>query len=107
MKIDDLILRCYAEQDTDGTWFAICLDLNLYARGDSFEEVRVKLNKLTTCYLKEAYERDSVYFSDLIPRRAPAYFWARYYLAKCFKMIHRSLASKQDFNMPLPFVPAF
>lgn len=105
MKINDLVLRCYAEHEKDGTWFAICLDLNLYARGDSYEEARTKLNKLSICYLREAIEKDSEYFTDLVPRRAPLAFWARYHYAKIMSLIHRQ-SSKHKFTMPLPLVPA-
>lgn len=105
MKINDLVLRCYAERERDGSWFAICLDLNLYARGDSSEEARVKLNKLAICYLKEAIEKDSEYFSDLVPRRAPFGFWTRYLYAKLMSLIHHQ-SSKHEFTMPLPLVPA-
>ena len=106
MKIDDLVLRCYAEQEKDGTWFAICLELNLYARGDSYAEARTKLNKLTSCYLKEAIEKDSQYFGDLVPRRAPLSFWARYICLKTLHRIFRHMTSKQEFTLPVPLVPA-
>ncbi len=106
MKINDLVLRCYAEQEKDSTWFAICLDLNLYARGDSYEEARTKLNKLAICYLREAIEKDSEYFEDLVPRRAPIGFWTRYMCAKMMSLIAHRLPSKHEFTMPLPLVPA-
>lgn len=105
MKVDDLILRCYAEEDEDGSWFAICLDLNLYARGDSFSEARLNLNKLTRSYLSEAVNKHAEYIGDLIPRRAPIYFWLRYYFIRALSSIHR-LTSKHEFKMPLPLAPA-
>lgn len=106
MKVTDLILRGYAEREKDGTWFTICLDLNLYARGDSYEEARTKLNKLVICYLKEAVEKDSQYFSDLVPRRAPLGFWTRYLCIKAIGLITPKLTSMHEFTLPLPLVPA-
>ncbi len=41
-----LHLRCYAERDDDGSWFALCLDLNLYARSDTAKEVTNKLHEI-------------------------------------------------------------
>lgn len=105
IKLGELVLPCYAEQESDGSWFAICLELNLYARGDNFQEARSKLNRLIRAYLQEAVSKHADYISDLIPRRAPFYFWARYYLIKALSSIHR-LASKQEFKLPLPVVPA-
>lgn len=74
--------RCYAERDSDGTWFAMCLDLNLYARGESLREVRESLDRVVRQYVSEAYGKDRAYLSDLVPRRAPMYFFARYYLKR-------------------------
>ena len=74
-----LHLRCYAERDDDGSWFALCLDLNLYARSDTAKEVTSKLHEIVADYVNEAFNVDSAYATQLIPRRAPAYFWVRYY----------------------------
>lgn len=107
LKADELILRCFAEQDPqDGTWFAMCLDLNLYARGDSYAEVRRKLHDVIVAYLKDAIvgaERDHV--GDLIPRRAPLYFWFRYACIWCRSKLHQ-LTTARRFKETLPLVPA-
>jgi predicted RNase H-like HicB family nuclease len=103
MKPADLVLRCYAEQD-DGSWFAICLDLNLYARGDSYEEVRDKLFKLIAGYVKEALA-DVDYFDDLVPRRAPLSFWLRYACLWCESKIHQARSAIR-FTLLMPLVPA-
>lgn len=72
-----VVLRCYAERDDD-SWFAICLDLNIYARGDTFDAARVDLMNQTKQYIQEAVTVDYEHFHDLIPRRAPARFWLKY-----------------------------
>ena len=79
MKLNDLILRCFAERDNDGTWFVMCIDLNLYARDDSFEAARKKLHIFIKDYLNDAV-KDPYHFDDLVPRKAPFYFFVRYYL---------------------------
>lgn len=83
MKPNELILRCYAEERSDGDCFAICLDLNLTAHAASFEEARGKLNALIRDYLEEALGKDKEHMQDLIPRSSPFYFWARYWYL-CF-----------------------
>ena len=83
LKLRDLVLRCYAEQEADGTWFTICLALNLYARGDSYEQARQKLHSVIAAYLRDAVTVDSEHIGDLIPRPAPLYFWLRYAFIWC------------------------
>lgn len=106
LKPNQLVLRCFAERDQDGSWFTMCLDLNLYARGDSYEHARKKLHSVIVAYLKDALagpEKD--YISDLIPRPAPLYFWLRYaFIWCCVKL--RNVTNKRKFREFLPLVPA-
>jgi hypothetical protein len=53
MKPSDLIVRCYAEQVGD-QWQAFCLDLSLAAQGDTFAEVKDKLDAMVAEYLPRA-----------------------------------------------------
>lgn len=85
MRPQSLVLRCYAEQETDGSWFAICLDLNLYARGDDAQEARGKLHDFIVHYVRTALSSDKEYIGDLLPRRAPIGFWAKWYY---FRFLH-------------------
>lgn len=105
MNVGALVLRCYAERDRDGTWFAMCLDLNLYARGDTFDEARTKLDGILHGYIRDALTIDKQYIADLVRRPAPVYFWMRYWLARCLHRIHRARCNK-EFSLPLPVVPA-
>lgn len=106
VKLKSLVLRCYAEKDQDGSWFTLCLDLNLYARGDSFEHSRQKLHSVIVSYLKDAIAGpEKEYFGDLVPRRAPLYFWMKYfYILCCVKL--RDVTSVRRFIEALPLVPA-
>jgi len=105
MKLNDLVLRCYAEKDGDGTWFAMCLSLNMYARGDNFEQARRKLHSAIASYLKDALTKDAEYVGDLVPRAAPLYFWMRYaYIWLCVKV--RDATTVRKFKEAFPLVPA-
>ena len=105
MKLERLILRCYAERDSDGTWFAMCVDLNIYARADNFVQVKGKLRGFVVDYVREALTRDADYIESLIPRRAPFVFWLRYLRAVLFTKLHQ-VATQKRFRLPLPLVPA-
>ena len=105
LNLRNLVLRCYAEKEADGTWFTICLSLNLYARGDSFEQSRHKLHAVISAYLRDALTVDSEFVGDLIPRRAPLYFWLRYAFIWCCVKI-RDVATVRKFKEVLPLVPA-
>lgn len=105
VKPKELVLRCFAELEGDGTWFAMCLDLNLYARGDSMDEARRKLHTLIGSYLKDALTVDKQYIGDLMPRHAPIYFWFRYFFIWCLVRLHR-VTRAVKFKEALPLVPA-
>jgi hypothetical protein len=88
MKPIDLKLRCYAEQEENTTWFAICIDLNLAAQADTFEEVRAKLHTMVRDYVMEALTVDAQHIEDLIPRKAPWPFLLRYYRLTLLERFH-------------------
>ena len=105
MKLSDLVLRCYGEREDDGSWFAICLDLNIYARGKSAEEVKARLRTFIGEYLTEAVTKDREHFSDLVPRSAPFFFWWRYFRIWCYIKAHKTARDLMKFKLPLPMVP--
>ncbi len=71
MRPADLKMRCYLEPQRDGLWFAVCIDLNLSAIGDSQDQAKHKLHDQIRDYIEEALTDDSAFFSDLVPRPAP------------------------------------
>lgn len=89
MRLRDLKIRCFAEREGDGTWFAMCLQLNLYACGDSLAEAKRKLHEVIVSYMRDALTEDVQYIDDLIPRRAPLYFYFRYAFISCRVLIMR------------------
>lgn len=110
MKTSDLVLRCYAEREQDGTWFAICLDLNLAVQADSAKAAKAKLHAQIVQYVKDALTVDREYFSDLLPRRAPIGFFVRYYFIKTLCALRGfdrgRKSAKRVFKENLPVVPA-
>jgi hypothetical protein len=106
MKAQDLKLRCYAAQERDGSWYVVCLDLCLFASGDSFLEVRNKLHILIKDYIAEALTTDRDHIDSLIPRRAPLSSFIYYYYLKFLNKIrhHQDKFSKVFFEA-LPLCP--
>lgn len=108
MKAKDLVLRCYAEQERDGTWFTMCVDLNLYSRGDTLHEAKHKLHAVIRDYVLEALTKDQQYAADLLPRPAPLLFWLRYWLIalSCKFNDAKRDRTRRRFSEPLPMIPA-
>lgn len=108
MRPDDLILRGYTVLDGD-SYFSICLDMNVYARGDSPDEAEDKCLQFVCEYLNEAFDEDKESFSDLVPRRAPVGFWMRYRLMRIWGMVLHAIRQRNGnnnhtgpFKKPLP-----
>lgn len=110
MKPSNLILRCYAERERDGSWFAICLDLNITAQADTAKEAKEKLHMQIIRYVREALTVDKQYIESLMPRRAPTAFFLRYYFLRLLCALRGRHQPKRDakriFNEHLPVVPA-
>jgi hypothetical protein len=110
MRIDDIVLRCYAERERDGSWFAICLDLNLAVQADSPKEAKAKLHAQIAQYVREAFTSDKEYIGDLLPRKAPLSFFLRYYFIRAIcamrGMPRHSTSPKRIFNEHLPLALA-
>jgi predicted RNase H-like HicB family nuclease len=110
MKSNDLILKCYAEQE-EGVWVAVCLDFNLAAQADSYQEVKAKLESMISFYVKEALTIDVAYADQLLNRRAPLTSWIKYYSIVLRNFIHEyihiALNNKHfTFNEIIPMRPA-
>ncbi|MGH8490532.1 MAG: DUF1902 domain-containing protein [Gammaproteobacteria bacterium] len=79
MKPTQLLLRCYAER-VGNQWQAFCLDLSLAAQGDTFIEVKEKLEAMVAEYVYDALAgEDREYAEQLLARRAPPRDWLKYY----------------------------
>ncbi len=100
MKLNQLLLRCYAEPD-GGVWIAVCVDLSLAVQGDSFEEVRRKLDEQIKAYVYEALSEDREYAEQLLARRSPWQDWLKYYLIR-WQNFSPFKAMAKTFKDPLP-----
>lgn len=107
MKPNQLTLRCYAEKLSDGQWQAFCLDLCLAAQGESFADVRKKLNDMTREYVYDALAgKDKEFAFKLLRRRAPLQYWVRFYFLLSLQkigMVKDGMA--RLFCPPIPLEP--
>ncbi len=79
IRTKDLILRCYANKHGD-QWQAFCIDYSLAAQGDSFQEVKYKLERMMSDYVYDALAgEDREFVGQLLTRKAPFSQFATYY----------------------------
>jgi predicted RNase H-like HicB family nuclease len=101
MNPKQLIIKCYAEHE-EGVWVALCLDFNLAAQGDSFEDAKIKLEAMIAEYVYDALMgEDKIYASQLLSRRAPLSAWLKYYMMKFMNITCHSANHIFDETMPL------
>lgn len=101
MNPQQLIVKCYAEQESD-CWVALCLNFNLAAQGDSFEEVKTKLEAMIADYVYDALVgEDKPYAAQLLLRRAPFSSWLKYHFLKLKIALFHSAEQVFDETMPL------
>ena len=105
MRPEDLILRCFAERTGD-QWQAFCVDLNLAAQADTFEEAREKLEAMARDYVCDAtIGEDREYAEQLLSRKAPPSIRMRHSWYKTlFRLFHwkRQLERHPIFTQALP-----
>jgi len=105
MKPRELKLKCLAEEKAE-YWQAFCLDLNLAVQGDSFDEVKKKLEHMIASYVYDALVgEDKEFVSQLIPRRAPISVWFKYYRASFMHRVFKTIDGITTFIEPIPLVP--
>jgi len=71
------ILRGYIEQTGEEVYFAICLTINVCARGRSMAEAQNSLTDAVGLYLEGAVKDGDL--EQWVPRRAPLYHYLRYW----------------------------
>lgn len=103
MKPCKLFVRCFARVK-DGQWQAFCIDFDLAAQGDSFEDVRAKLEDQIVEYVNDALVgEDREHAAYLMTRKAPLSLRLAYHLGGLF----HSFSKTKDgicraFMEPLP-----
>lgn len=106
IRTQNLMLRCYANKDGD-QWQAFCIDLCLAAQGDSFLEVKHKLDLMMTEYVYDALAGEDREFADqMLNRKAPLSQIATYH---GIRIMHRIGLFRDDlhklFKEPIPLIP--
>ena len=99
----NLILRCYAHGIHGGRWYGVCLDLNLAAEADSFNELKQKLYEMISSYFScvlDTNDKDSI--PSLLSRKAPLMDWIKYYLI-CLRVSIKKLPNIIAFKELIPF----
>lgn len=103
MKPADLILRCYGYRRKDGTWYAVCIDLNLDAEGQSVKDIKRSLNHAIHGYLETIAEvNDGDSFVHLIRRPSPLKDRILYQAIRLVHSVRRAVA----FTEAVPIHPA-
>jgi hypothetical protein len=83
MRPQDLTLRCYAEQEGECLWVAVCIDLCLAAQGSSYREARRRLISQINVYVYDAMVgEDRAYAYQLLRRKAPLWQQIKYHLIR-------------------------
>jgi len=106
IQAKNLMLRCYANKRGD-QWQAFCIDLCLAAQGDSFKEVKHKLDQMMLEYVYDALAGEDREFAEqLLSRKAPLSQIATYH---CIALMHRVGLLRDGihklFKEPMPLVP--
>jgi hypothetical protein len=106
MKTYQLIVRCYAISD-EGQWIAFCLDFDLAAQADNFEQAKAKLENMIKDYVFDALVgEDKDYAKQLLSRKAPLLEWLKYYFYLFrYRFSHAKKGWYRQFNEPLPLTP--
>ncbi|HEX5960976.1 MAG TPA: hypothetical protein VFY97_06985 [Rhodanobacteraceae bacterium] len=107
MRSKVIWVRSYAERLPDGQWQGFCVTFNLAAQADSSEGVRAKLTAMIDDYLHAATQGpDAAHASVLLSRRAPLYFWLKYFYIALKLRVHAFSARRapfvETFTFPAP-----
>ncbi len=102
----NLMLRCYASKQGD-QWQAFCIDLCLAAQGDSFHDVKHKLELMMIEYVYDALAGEDREFADqLLNRTAPFSQVATYHWIRLMHRIgHFRDGVHKVFKEPIPLIP--
>lgn len=108
-----LLVRCLATPTRDGQWQAFSLEFGLAVQGESFPEVKRKLELMIASYLFDALVgQDRDHAGELLHRRAPIGIFVRFHLVRLLGALLRpfmaSLNGKgpKAFFEPMPLQPA-
>ena len=104
MRMEQLFLRCYAKQMTNGQWYAMCIDLNIDAEAETFATVKSSLEDAIFGYLETVTDTDNrSSFEALLRRPASLSHRLFYYFAKHVTKTRSVVNSRMSaFQEPVP-----
>lgn len=115
MSPADFVIRCYVEQEPDGSWFAMCIDLNLCAQAGTIKEAKSNLDAIVHDYLVDAFTQYRGH-PELLTRRTPLSFVLRYHVIalQCAVALWRERQFQQQkhdyhherYRQTVPMIPA-
>ena len=86
-RAQTLVLRCFAES-VEGSWHAICVDLDIAAQGDSLNEVKQTLDSMVETYIEAAIGAPPDERIAMLSRKAPFHvrfaYAANFFLSNLF-----------------------
>ena len=102
------VLHCYAE-GWENQWEAFCLEFDIAVQGDSFEDVRGKMDQAIGYYLEDVAELPQEEQLAFLRRSAPFSLWAKYIFFLTLSFIFRGDAGQRrdkkertDFTLHCP-----
>ncbi len=96
IRPSELKVRCYAEREAPGVWVALCLDFDLAAQGETFEEAKGKLDAMIDDYVREAWDGEDQPYADALR------YWLRFWWCAFWRRIRRHDDTHRPFNGRLP-----
>lgn len=94
-----IVVRLYGKKRS-GHWSIICLEFNLAAQANTIQEAKAKLDEMMKSYVHDAV--DAQYGLQLLTRRAPAVFWAKYYFERFLQLVGHARKSELAEQEALP-----
>ena len=106
MKPSTLILQCYAKHAA-GQWQAFCLNFDLAAQAESFDEAKAKLEAMIKEYVFDALVgEDKAFAPQFLNRKAPLKEWGKYYYyAVLLRFMHVKNEVYRLFSEAIPLSP--
>lgn len=92
MRANNLVLRCYAEKK-ESYWQAFCIDLSLAVQGDSFDEVKAKLDSMVVDYIEEALGEDRQHAAYLLTRKSPLRYRLKF---EVIRFLNRTIKTMRE-----------
>lgn len=102
----DLVLRCYVRRvrKSERRWVAHCIDLDLWAAGDSLGDARTGMRCAITGYVETVLETEDLdSIPPLLRRRAPLRYRSLWHSLRIVHRLRRLPLDSQPFEEHLPF----